>query len=302
MIRTRFFLALVAVLTLSSSVVVTSESSPQMIGPRDSLPGHDGRELNHNLILPQLAVGQSYTTTIVLLNLGDPDRMGWISRDRLQARGKIIFYRQDGTRFPVSVNRSAPASEFSFSLDASKSTAFEVSASGQDTSGWALIEVEDDDDSGWGRMDDYDLHRGGKLMATTFYTHNSGGNTLSRVGVVPSLYETLRFLNFVVPATQDTGISTGVAIVNAGLSSATVNLRLRDFDGSTVASSSLRLPPGNQIARFVDQLFSNTVPARFQGILEVSSNEEGVVMLGLLVSQGILTSIPTFHYGSMMRW
>ncbi len=33
--------------------------------------------------------------------------------------------------------------------------------------------------------------------------------------------------------------------------------------------------------------------------MEMSTNDDGVVALGLLVSQGIMTSIPVMHYGQI---
>jgi hypothetical protein len=41
------------------------------------------------------------------------------------------------------------------------------------------------------------------------------------------------------------------------------------------------------------------MPANFLGYLKVDSSDEGIVTMGLLVGQGILTSLPTSHYGQV---
>jgi ribosomal protein L5 len=50
---------------------------------------------------------------------------------------------------------------------------------------------------------------------------------------------------------------------------------------------------------FVHELFSSVLPADFKGFLEASSSDEGIVAMGLLVSQGIMTSVPMAHYGQI---
>ena len=61
-------------------------------------------------------------------------------------------------------------------------------------------------------------------------------------------------------------------------------------------------PAGNQSAQFVFQMFAG-LPADFQGFLQIQTSDEGVVTMGLLMSGGIMTSIPTMHFGpvSMMQ-
>ena len=61
------------------------------------------------------------------------------------------------------------------------------------------------------------------------------------------------------------------------------------------------LAAGNQTALFIDQLFPGSVPDGFQGSLEVTTSEEGVVVMGLLMTQGILTSLPTHHFGGWQQ-
>jgi hypothetical protein len=92
---------------------------------------------------------------------------------------------------------------------------------------------------------------------------------------------------------------TGVAIVNTNPTGQIVALRLRDVNGTPIASTQLHLGPGCQVAGFVNQLFSAGVPPIFRGFLEMNSGADGIVAMGLLVRQGLLTSIPTSHYGQI---
>jgi hypothetical protein len=266
-----------------------------------TLRGYNGHELERNIVLPQLVVGESYTTSVALLNLGDSDHMGSIHRDRLQISGKISFYRQDGTRMPVGVNGGVPTAEFRFALGSPQSSNLELKASGPDTVGWALIEIDDQPGEPRAWLDGREMMRGDWLMVTVFYSLKQGGQTLSRVAAVPSVYEMNRYFSSVLAARYDDDLYTGVAIVNTSAVAAQIALRLRDSDGRIVATVSVPLVAGSQTARFLHELFGGAVQPRFLGTLEISTTSEGVVALGLLVGEGVLTSIPTFHYGNMSR-
>jgi hypothetical protein len=114
------------------------------------------------------------------------------------------------------------------------------------------------------------------------------------------MYEMGRFATSLISVQfKKDGLDTGVAIVNTGAGKAAVTLRLKDSNGTLLATNSLALDPGSQTARFVNELFSAELPSNFQGVLEVSSSDEGIVTMGLLVSQGVLTSVPTIHYGQI---
>lgn len=271
---------------------------PGMGGGSGAFIGFEGHNMDHDIILPQVVVGQHYTTSLLLTSMGNPQAMSWVPAQNLTTAGKIYFYRQDGSRLQVSVNGGAPSSEFDFSLDPSKSAYYELSSAGSDTPGWGLIDIaEPASGSGWGMMDGQVITRGMRLMADVFYTYNGTGQPGSRVGVVPSMYEMGKFATSIISAQAKDDLYTGVAIVNTGAGAATVNLQLKDSGGIVLATTSLTLGPGTQVAKFIHELFSVTLPSDYRGFLEVDSNNEGIVTMGLLVSQGIMTSIPMVHYG-----
>ncbi len=273
---------------------------PGMGGGSGTFMGYGGHNMDHDLILPQVAVGEHYTTSLLLLNLGNSQVMNWVPSQNLTTTGTVYFYRQDGTPLAVSVNGGSPASGFNFSLAPSESSYYEFSSAGPDTSGWALIDInEAATGSGWGMMDGQTMTRGMRVMADAYFTFTGSGQPASRVGIMPTMYEMGKFATSMVSAQSRGDLYTGVAIANTSANAVTVTLRLKDGSGNILGSTPLTLNPGSQKARFIHELFPTVLPSDFRGFLEVDSSEEGVVTMGLLVSQGILTSVPTTHYGQI---
>ncbi len=302
---TSFFKA-VTIFCLISATAALAMAQGMMAPPSTlpSLPGFQGRELDENMVLPQFAVGDNYTTSLLLSNMGNMLQMQWLTPVSLQLTGTIYFYHQDGTPLAVSINGASAAATYAFSLAASQSVSLDLAASGADTSGWALITVNDDGSSPWGMMNGQQMMRANRIMATAYYTYKSGSQVISRAGVTPSIYEMQRYLTSLTPVQVQDGIDTGVAIVNTSAQTVTVNLTLRSASGDAVATRQLVLPAGNQIARYIDetQLFGGAFSGNFRGFVEVDTPSDGVVVMGMLLTGGILTSIPTMHYGpiSMM--
>ncbi len=273
-------------------------ASAQADDPTDH--GFDGHHMDHNLVLPQIALGSHYTTRVLLLNMGNDQSMPWATEQALKTSGTVHFFHQDGSPFAAGVNGAAPSPEYGFTLQEGETLSLTLTATGEDTPGWALIEVNDDpaQDSSWGMMDGSSMQRGRRLMATAFYTlRNDQGTLVSEVGVLPALFEQGMFMNTVLPVLNESATRTGVALVNTSDQTVTVTLNLRGPDGTSMTHADRTLEPGEQIAEFADELFEGLVPEGFQGSIEVSADGQDVVVLGLLMSDGVLTSIPTRHYG-----
>jgi hypothetical protein len=71
-----------------------------------------------------------------------------------------------------------------------------------------------------------------------------------------------------------------------------------DANGQMLANKQILLPAGNQMARFIFEMFDG-LPADFQGFLHIQTSDEGVVAMGLMMTDGIMTSIPMLHYGQV---
>ena len=85
----------------------------------DSFPGWRGHELEHNVVLPHVAVGDQVTMTLVFMNMGGPQRMGWFDEDEdYTVTGTVRFFTDDGDPMLVEIN-GVLAAEFPLSLDAS---------------------------------------------------------------------------------------------------------------------------------------------------------------------------------------
>ncbi len=269
-------------------------------GTLPSLIGYGAHEINQNLVLPQIAVGQHYNTSIQLMNMGNAQQMSWVTLQNLKSTGKMFFYRQDGSPLSVAVNGGAPASEYAFSLNPLQSASFDLSFAGTDTSGWALIAVDDNPSvPSWGMMNGLQMSRGARIMATVFYAYRDGSNPESRVGVIPSMYEMGMFKTSLMAVESQQDLYTGIAIVNTSAIPVDVQLQLKDLNGNVLATTPLSLAPGNQIAKFSTELFGNALPSGMPGFMQISTNNDGVVTMGLLMSQGIMTSIPVMHYGQI---
>ncbi len=282
-------------------VAVCPAAQAQMMGP--GMPGgmgFGGHQIDHNLVIPQMAVGQDYATTLVLQNLGNSQMMTWLPSLDLNTTGTVYFYKQDGTPMSVTVNGGASASQLSFSLGPSASARYDLTAVGADSSGWALISVDNTSMGiSWGFMDGQAMTGAMRIMANVFYSFQNAGQSVSRVGVTPSMYQMGLFLNAMVPVISQGSLSTGVAIVNTGTQTATIQAQLVDSSGQSFASKQISIAPGNQISEFVNQIFTG-VPANFQGSLQIQTADEGVVAMGILMSGNIMTSIPMLHFGQLM--
>jgi hypothetical protein len=277
------------------------------MGPGTSLPtlpGYRGHELAENMVVPQFAVGEHYTTFLILFNMGNMAQMTWLTPQALQLTGNIYFYHQDGSPFQLSVNGSNAVTNYAFTIDASQTLALDMTVSGGDFSGWALITVDDSGVSPWGMMNGWQMMRANRIAATIYYTYKEGGQVVSRAGVIPSVYEMQRYFTSLTPVQVQDQINTGLAIVNVSAQPIAIELTLWSAGGVRVAARQLLLPPGNQIARFIDEadLFGGLFTEPFHGFVQIDSSNEGVVALGVLMTGGIMTSIPTQHHGpfSMM--
>jgi hypothetical protein len=288
-------------LAVLSSVAVAQTPGgmmPPMSMP--SLPGYQGHELHENMVVPQFAVGEHYTTSLFLFNMVNMTQMPWVTAQALHLTGEVYFYHQDGTPLQVGVNGSNPVSNYAFTLSASESISLEMSSSGVDTSGWAMIAVDDNGTSSWGMMDGQQMMRANRIMATAYYTYKDGGQVISRAGVIPSIYEMQRYFTSITPVQLQDGIDSGLAIVNTSAQTVTVQLSLENANGEVIATRQIPLTAGNQIARFIDdpQLFGGFISGSFRGFVEIDTSSDGIVALGLLMTGGIMTSIPTQHHGA----
>jgi len=85
-------------------------------------------------------------------------------------------------------------------------------------------------------------------------------------------------------------------------------LTLKNPDGTTFAEHDLTLQPGNQVVDILTNFFTGVADiSTFEGTMEIRTDQEGMVPLGLVNTDGIQTAIPMVmipdsmdHTGGMM--
>ena len=240
--------------------------------------GYMGHTIDQNLIFPHFAVGGGYTTQVVLMNPGTATAVD----------GTLYFYHQDGSALTVQVNGN-PVSQLAVSLPAGSVRYIDLTPSSPDlVVGWGLFDVDA------GGSPDPRTHVHGSVI----FTFSSGGTTAGKVGVVTARYQTGMAHDWAVPVVAGGTVNTGVAVVNAGAGEAVIAFRLKDTNGNVIRNDATINPPlpafvpGTQTARFVTDLFPDVDFSNFEGYLEVVTQQEGLVVAGLLTDGALLTSIP----------
>ncbi len=149
---------------------------------------------------------------------------------------------------------------------------------------------------------------GSAPYGTAVFSYSQNGVVVSEVGV-PASPPTLSARLFVDTRTNvSTGsgigtlnIVTGFAAVNPNSKTANLSLKLRDGNGATLAQGSIRLAPGEHMAKFLDQLAPDfRLPSGFinngLGSLEIAGDQPvSVLALRLTTNQRgdlLLTSTP----------
>lgn len=244
--------------------------------------GHMGHAIEKNIVFPHFVVGGGVQTQIILMN-PQPGR---------DLTGTLFFFQQDGTALQVA-SGDQNVSQLSVSIPAEGIEFVNVTSTAVDpTVGWALLEV-----SGPGQGQDDPRTR---VFGSVTFTTSDGTNTTGTVGVVAGRYELGAHRTIAVPVivTGDTA-NTGVALVNAGPDPMTLTFQLKDEDGAVVQEGATidpaisPLAPGNQRALFVNELFEGfDFGDDFRGTLLVTTQQEGLVIVGLITNGSLLTSIP----------
>ncbi len=134
-------------------------------------------------------------------------------------------------------------------------------------------------------------------VATLTYGIVRDGIVQSQAAILPTPLTTETALQ--VDTIQAVGRNVGIAIANAGNTTATIFLTLKNEDGTAAAPVvTVPLPAQSQIARFVTELFSAKVMgAAFRGNLTIQSSMP-VSIAGLKFSGQEFSSIPTLSSGA----
>ena len=241
----------------------------------------DGMEMEHNMVLPHIVLGGGYETELVFMNPGSGQEVS----------GTLYFYGQDGSPLNVMYNEA-----FQTSID------FTVPQSGYMS--LKLGNPEDEEQIAWAVFinsgdqpdaEDSDMYMGDHLFASIFYKRfdTSVDRMATQVGVMGMRFMSGMGMGYGMMVRNDDHNITGFAIVNISDAELTTTLTLKNPDGTTFAEKNLTLPAGNQMVDILSNFFTGTADiSTFEGTMEIRSEQEGMVPLGLINTDGIQTAIP----------
>jgi plastocyanin len=242
--------------------------------------GFNGLTIDGNLIFPQFAVGGGYTTDILLQNPGN----------LTDATGTLYFFDSFGSPLTLQYNGTGVTSvtNVSVPMGAVKKISLTISPDVL-TVGWAMF-----------------VTRPGtpnplpEVFGSVIFTDVFGSTVLSQIGVLGSRYSLGKFQRISIPIQYANTLSTGFAVVNAGSSALNITYELKDDLGNVVSrdatiSGVSSLAPGAHISKFVPELFPSVTWNNFLGSLDLVTDGEGMVALGLILNGNIVSTIPTIN-------
>ncbi len=190
-------------------------------------------------VLPQIAVGGGYQTSLIAVNTG---------KDAAVARIEMI----DSTAQPIqNALRNRPGGTLLAAVPPMGSMRLKTdTAPSSARSGYARVLADR------------------ALDGSAIFKLLDGPEVLSEAGT--GLARAAR--NFTIYIDEAGDSRSGYAVANPGTDGANLTLTLRRKDGTTAGTKSLSLAPGNHIARFAWQEFPSAATPGFEGSLEFASD------------------------------
>ena len=237
---------------------------------------------SNEIVFPQVAdgvdEGVGITTAIFLTNAEADELSATLRFRRSDGLGMVVELYRLGTDDPVGSGDS-----ISVTIPASQSVFLETGGSGNLTVGWASVSAPSGKRIGGGAV--YSLMDPDTRQVSAI------------VGVEPSAATPA----FSLPVVKDDGARTRTALALANSSGGTARLKayLLDSEAGHSSTQTLELGPGQNIAQYVHELFSEVGP-RFYGTLHlrrVNEDDEpeeifDVHPIVLLQSGHLFSSIP----------
>jgi sugar lactone lactonase YvrE len=218
-----------------------------------------------NTYFPQVVIGGSWSTSFSLSNTGSSAVSGNLNLTDNQG-GPLTVNSPTlgvGSSFPISV----PVGGTLFL------TANQVNSNDPQIVGWAAVETY-----------------GGSVNGVAAYQSISQGIVQTATGVLSS--QSTQFATIPVNENDSQNLKTAFAIANPADQSLAVKVALVDANGSVVDDTvSMTLNPGQQIARYFNQIYSNR--PTFQGSMVFRAQGGGTfTIIALVQNQQFFTAIP----------
>lgn len=232
---------------------------------------------NRLMVLPQIAAGDDFSTTIQLENVGTEP-----------FDGKLIFYGDEGALLQLKVNGIETSGFLFFQLPATSRTDFILTKTGPISVGHAVVaDVDAPNDFSFSPL----------LHGTVLFRTLAASGTIQSIGVpIPVDME-----HFLIPVevSKTNQINTGVAISNAfnfdnplpnsSGSRTIVTMRAVSDTGATVSGASFAMNLNWHRAFFFDEVLN--LPPQFRGYVEVQS-QKAVAVLALRLERAHLSLLP----------
>ncbi len=241
----------------------------------------DGMEMEHNMVLPHIVLGGGYETELVFMNPGTGR----------EVTGTLYFYGQDGAALNVDYNGTLQAS---IDLTVPQSGYLSLKLGNPENTqeiAWATFINSDDGQD----ADDDNMYMGDHLFASIFYKRfdTNADRLATQVGVMGMRFMSGMGMGYGMMVRNDDHNVTGFAIVNTSDVELTTTLTLKNPDGTTFAEQNLTLPAGNQVVNVLSDFFTGVADiSNFEGSMEIRTDQEGMIPLGLINTDGIQTAIP----------
>lgn len=247
--------------SLGNAVIVSAQNGRVTVdaGANAALPAQN------ELIFPHLAngvfSGGRFSVALIVVNQTDAP-----------IAGQISFFRSDGTPFELTLTDGASGSAFPFTARPRGSVFFRTDGLGDLAAGYARLAAT-------GPV-------GGVLLFTAI---DDRERILTEAGVGNSPAG----MRLSAPVIFERGaVETGVALANVNTESVEVRLALKDREGIEIASQTVVLSAGEQLPRFVSEIF-DTLTARpeFRGVIEMSATLP-ISVIALEQQDILLTTFP----------
>jgi trimeric autotransporter adhesin len=218
-----------------------------------------------NTYFPQVAIGGGWSTSFILSNTGSTE-----------ISGNLILTDSQGN--PFTVNSSTLGIGYSFPIS--------IPAGGVMFLNTSQVSPNDPAKIGWAKVESY----GGSLNGVATYQSVSQGTVQTATGVLSS--QSTQFATLPVDEHDSQNLKVAYAIANQSDQVLVVKAALVDSSGIVVDDTvSITLNPGQQIARYFNQDFTNR--STFQGSIVLRAQGGGsFIIVGLVQNQQFFTAIP----------
>ncbi len=214
-------------------------------------------------LLPQLAYGGGWSTTVYLSNTGSS-----------AGTSVLTFYDDSGNLLSAPVNGGLPVSTLNPALGPGASVSFDFLSTGPLRQGWISLDLA------------------AEVNAYAVFKQSVSGSQ-DQEAVVPLAAPGATSASFPF---DNRSLVTTAAVVNASSASAMVNIVVRNAAAATIGTAQITLQPRSKTAFVLADLPGLGLAATANGTVDfVTASPATVAVLGLRFRSQAFTSIPAYH-------